>query len=394
MKDKVILYLLMLFFLLCGLTTTLNDVLIPFLQDFLELNYTKVMLLHLAFYTGYLLFSPIGGKSVDALGYSYTLYLGLGLTTIGSLFIVPASYFCSFSFFLCVNFFLGAGITVLQVCGNPLTLNLGNKDTACSRLTLVQAFTSLGTSSAPFLGAMCIASAQISSPTSSLKLTYLSLACVWFSFMILLFFIRFPKQRKEKKESSFQISRSLKFTFTALLTYVGLEVCLGSFLVRFIEQEQIGNLNLAHAARLSSVYWFGFFIGRFTGSWLLRHIHENVLLISSASIGATLLSLVLLKTGTTAMIAVLSTGLCNSMMFPIIFSIGLKNVPQKEQGQAAGFLCMANIGGALLPLLQGFIADTCSLQFSFIVPFIGFGYVLYYAYRMQANPPLAAFKSL
>ena len=94
------------------------------------------------------------------------------------------------------------------------------------------------------------------------------------------------------------------------------------------------------------------------------------------------------------MIAVLSTGLCNSMMFPIIFSIGLKNVPQKEQGQAAGFLCMANIGGALLPLLQGFIADTCSLQFSFIVPFIGFGYVLYYAYRMQANPPLAAFKSL
>lgn len=389
-------------FFFWGFVTVLNDVLVPHLKAIFDLNYAKVMLVQFAFFSAYFIFSIPSAKIVDAIGYKKTMVTGLMTMGLGALLFIPAASAASFPLFLIALMTLAAGITALQVAANPYVAVLGPPETASSRLNLTQAFNSLGTTIGPYLGGLLILNANFKGTTetrsmsadvlqayrvqeaSSVKIPYLviGLALILFGVVIAMFKLPAIPGAVRHDGTSVKVSlwkyRQLVFGAIGIFVYVGAEVSIGSFLINYFGQREIGNLPELLAAKYVTYYWGGAMVGRFIGSAILQKVKTGTVLAFAAIAACLLVCISMLTTGSVAMWSIILVGLFNSIMFPSIFTLGIAELGPLT-GDGSGMLVMAIVGGAILPVLQGALADRIGIHHAFIIPAICYLYILYYA---------------
>ena len=391
-------------FFFWGFVTVLNDILVPHLKSIFDLNYTKVMLIQFAFFSAYFIFSIPSAKVIDAIGYKKTMVAGLVTMGIGAFLFIPAASAPSFALFLCALMVLAAGITALQVAANAYVTVLGPPETASSRLNLTQAFNSLGTTIGPYIGGLFILNANASSSAamqqmsadalqaykiqeaSSVKLPYTVIGIALILFAVVIGMFKLPPMPEARKEGHQKSNASIwKYTHLVLgmvgiFVYVGAEVSIGSFLINYLTQPNIGNMSELMAAKYVTYYWGGAMVGRFIGSALLQKIKTGTLLGICGLTAATLVCITMLTTGTVAMWSVILVGLFNSIMFPSIFTLGIARLGPLT-GDGSGLMIMAIVGGAILPVVQGAIADRIGIHHAFILPVLCYLYIAYYAFR-------------
>src|ERR1700746_3837253 len=333
-------------FFMWGFLTCLNDILVPHLKPIFDLNYTKVMLIQFAFFGAYFLFSIPSSKIVDSIGYQRSMVVGLLTMGVGAFLFVPAASVPSYPLFLGALIVLAAGITCLQVAANPYVTVLGKPETASSRLNLTQAFNSLGTFLAPFFGGLFILTAarnidevRALAPdalqayrlheAATVKLPYVGLGIALVLLAVAIGSFKLPKiphaqhQLGEKVHDSIWKHPNLIFGAVGIFVYVGAEVSIGSFLVNYFSQPEIGGLTEKVAASFVAFYWGGAMVGRFIGSALLQKVKTGGLLAICAVCAAGLVAVSMLTTGHLAMYSIILVGFFNSIMFPSIFTLGI-----------------------------------------------------------------------
>ncbi|HEY4962147.1 MAG TPA: sugar MFS transporter [Terriglobales bacterium] len=391
-------------FFMWGFLTCLNDILIPHLKAIFDLNYAQVMLVQLAFFGAYAVFSIPAGFITERVGYKPMMVAGLLTMAAGALLFVPAAMVPSFPLFLAALIILAGGITVLQVAANPYVALLGPARTASSRLTLTQAFNSLGTAIAPWFGGILIlataprAAEEIAKmlpaelqtyrieQASSVKLPYIGIAVALVVLAVVIARFKLPHIPEAEgghavvKDDSIWKHPNLVMGAIGIFTYVGAEVAIGSFLVNYLHEPNIGNLSLETAAKVLSVYWLGAMVGRFIGSYVLRHLPPRRVLAANAFIAAALICISMATNGYTAMVSILAIGFFNSIMFPTIFTLGIEGLGPLT-GEGSGMLNTAIVGGAIIPLVQGYIADRMGIHHAFFLPAICYLYIVFFAIK-------------
>jgi len=399
--------LLTVLFFMWGGITALNDILIPHLKAVFKLSYTEAMLIQFSFFTSYFVVSLPAGSLIKKLGYKIGIVIGLSIAAVGALLFYPAAQYFSYPLFLTALFVLAGGITILQVAANPYVAILGKPETSSSRLNLTQAFNSLGTIIAPLVGSYLILQDAITTTAEhahSVQMPYLVLAAALFILAFVIGISRLPKIETTDKQQAIEqsaIKRAkpawkyphLVLGAVAIFFYVGAEVSIGSLLVNYLGLDFIAGLTAKAAAMYVVYYWAGAMIGRFIGSGVLQVVKSNRVLIFN-SLGAFFLvglTIVATKTffapvvsglgisgGTIAMWAIVSVGLFNSIMFPTIFTLSIQGLG-KSTSQGSGILVMAIVGGAIIPLLVGILADGVGVQHAFALTLVSYGYIFYYA---------------
>jgi MFS transporter, FHS family, L-fucose permease len=389
-------------FFMWGFLTCLNDILVPHLKPIFDLNYTRVMLIQFAFFGAYFLFSIPSAWIIDWIGYQRSMVAGLLTMGVGAFLFVPAASVPSYPLFLFALIVLAAGITCLQVAANPYVTVLGKPETASSRLNLTQAFNSLGTFLAPFFGSLFILSAAPKSiediralapdalqayrlhEAATVKTPYVGLGIALVVLAMAIGSFKLPKiehaQHKvgEKVNDSIWRHPNLIFGAISIFVYVGAEVSIGSFLVNYFSQPDIGAMTEKAAASFVAFYWGGAMVGRFIGSGLLQKMTTGRLLAICSVCAAALVAISMLSTGHTAMYSIILVGFFNSIMFPSIFTLGVAELGPLT-GDGSGVMIMAIVGGALIPVAQGAIADRIGIHHAFFLPVICYLYILFFA---------------
>jgi FHS family L-fucose permease-like MFS transporter len=386
-------------FFMWGLLTSLNDILVPHLKSIFDLSYTRAMLVQFAFFSAYFLFSLPWSKAVNIVGYQRSMVAGLLTMTVGALLFIPAASAASYPLFLTALVFLACGITGLQVAANPYVVALGKPQTASSRLDLTQAFNSLGTTIGPKIGGLLILSSaplaleqlrQLApqalqayrvQTAASVKMPYAVIGAALLLLAVLIGAAKLPNiattHTEQNSDDTIWKHPNLTLAAIGLFAYVGAEVSIGSFLVNYFGLPEIQGLSAKTAAGFVSFYWGGAMIGRFLGAGILRRVKAGYALAFCAIAAATLVTVSMLVDGYAAMWTVLAVGLFNSIMFPTIFSLGMAELGTLT-GSGSGLLNMAIVGGAIVPLLVGALADRVGLHHAFIIPVICYLYILYY----------------
>jgi MFS transporter, FHS family, L-fucose permease len=389
-------------FFMWGFLTCLNDILVPHLKSIFDLSYARIMLIQFAFFGAYFIFSIPSAKIIDWIGYQRSMVVGLLTMGLGAFLFVPAASAPSYPLFLGALIVLAAGITCLQVAANPYVTVLGKPETASSRLNLTQAFNSLGTFLAPFFGGLLILSAAPKTMTeiramapdvlqayrlheaATVKTPYVGLGIALVLLAVAIGSFKLPTiehaQHKvgEKVNDSIWHHPNLIFGAIAIFVYVGGEVSIGSFLVNYFGQPEIGGLTEKVAASFVAFYWGGAMVGRFIGSALLQKMSTRGLLGICAVCAAGLVAISMLTTGHTAMYSIILVGFFNSIMFPSIFTLGVAELGPLT-GDGSGVMIMAIVGGAIIPVAQGWIADHIGIHHAFFLPVICYLYILFFA---------------
>jgi len=370
-------------FFMWGSLTSLNDVLIPYVQIVFHVRIDASMLVQAAFFSAYFVFSIPSAKIIDWLGYKKAIIVGLLTMVIACLGFYPAAKIPSFPFFLAALIVLATGITILQVAANPYVAVLGSSKTASSRLVLTQAFNSLGTTVFPWVGARVIlgtTTSAIAQSASQQANAIIRLYVYFFAVALFLLAIGFAMSKLPKIESaehrigekvndSLWKHPNLVFGAIGIFMYVGGEVAIGSSIANYLALPNIGGFKsdivdpamryreaLGDAAKFISVYWLGAMIGRFIGSAILQKVKASKLLALCAIMAALLVSVSVLTNGHVAMYSILAVGLFNSIMFPCIFTLGIAELGPLT-GDGSGILNMAIVGGAIIPYLVGRVGD-------------------------------------
>jgi FHS family L-fucose permease-like MFS transporter len=374
-----------------GFITCLNDILIPHLKGVFSLTYSQAMLIQFCFFGAYFLVSLPAGVIVKKLGYQKGIVGGLVIAAIGCLCFYPAAAMHSYSIFLMALFVLASGITLLQVSANPYVSMLGEAKTASSRLNMTQAFNALGTTVAPFFGAFLILNqaAESLSPQASaesVQMPYIFLAAMLLTLAAIFIWLKLPDLSSveaeqqinitDKEGSAWQYSH-LVLGAIGIFVYVGAEVSIGSFLVSFFADPTIAGLEESQAAKYIAYYWGGAMVGRFIGAAVMQKVSAGNVLFFNANVAVILIVLAVFSSGTLAMVSILFVGLCNSIMFPTIFSLAIQGLG-KHTSQGSGILCLAIVGGAIIPLFQGMLADNIGVQLSFLLPIVCYLFIAYY----------------
>lgn len=402
--NTVPLIIVTILFFMWGLLTSLNDVLIPHLKAVYTLTYVQAMLVQFCFFGAYFIVSLPAGMLIKKIGYQKGAVAGLTIAAGGCALFYPAAT-TGYTLFLIAFFVLAGGITILQVAANPYVTVLGDAQTASSRLTLTQAFNSLGTTVAPALGGMLILSGVVlnasdlallpaaeqaayhAKEAASVQGPYLVLAFALLALAVLFAFARLPKIVDAEQPggetagwSAVLKHRHLVLGAIAIFLYVGGEVSIGSFLINFLGESHVAGLAPADAAPFVSYYWGGAMVGRFIGFAVMRKVSPGKALAFNSAAVILLVLLAIFGSGHVAMWAILAVGLFNSIMFPTIFSMALNKLGPLT-GQGSGVLCMAIVGGALVPFAQGLLADTVSVQMSFLIPAACYTFILYFGLK-------------
>ena len=379
-----------LFFML-GFITCLNDILIPHLKAIFNLNYTQAMLVQFCFFTAYAVMSVPMSKLVEKMGYKAGIIGGFLIAALGCVLFYPAAASASYPIFLGALFILASGIVLLQVAGNPYVTLLAPKGKESVMLTLIQAFNSLATTVAPPIGAALIfvdAAASQAERISSVQMPYLGLAGFMILLSVLIGLIKLPDARQiaaeqtesnhDGKTSVWQYKHMVLGTI-GIFCYVGAEVAIGSLMVNALEHT--AGLSHDKAAGYLSIYWGGAMVGRFIGAGLMNKIAPNKYLAFNASMAVGLLMLAIAAGGgAVTQWSLLLIGFFNSIMFPTIFSLGTKGLG-KFTGAASGIISTAIVGGALVPVLQGFVIDHVGLMISYVIPAVCYVYIVFFATR-------------
>ncbi|HKJ45610.1 MAG TPA: sugar MFS transporter [Balneolales bacterium] len=409
-SNKLALSIITFIFFMWGFLTVMNDILIPHLKSMFHLSYAGTMLIQFMFFLAYFIMSMPSGKIVSLFGYKNTIIIGLIVSGIGGLLFYPAAALPSYPLFLAAFFILATGITILQVAANPYVSLLGPSKTASSRLNLAQAFNSLGTMIAGPIGGMLILStavvtaAKFASYSQVQKLAYqtqqahtvqwpyIGFAIILFICAGIVYLFHLPEvvseedlEEIQKKKDQYTYREALKhkhlvFGVVAIFMYVGAEVTIGSFMVNFISLPNIGHITQSTAAKYLGFYWGGAMVGRFIGSAILQKVNARKLLGIFAAIAGILVLITMLTTGQIAMWAILSVGLFNSIQFPNIFTLGIEGMGRLTD-KASSLLIMAIVGGALIPVIQGVIADNIGVHHAYILPLICYAYIVFYGFK-------------
>ena len=383
------LFVFALFFIFGGITS-LNDVLIPKLKQIFSLNYREVMMVQTAFFAAYLI-SILGAAIVKRVGYMRAAVIGLLIMMAGCLLFIPASLSAIYAMFLLASFVLASGITVIQVVTNPLISILGTPDTAHSRLTFAQAFNSLGTTIFPYVGSILILGSLAKTDPATLSgaaldafrrtetgmviRTYLGLAV---ALAILAALVWWRRKRLIETVSEhgdifrmFNLLKRVRFAFGTLciFLYVGAEVSIGSVIVNYLMQATTLGLPAEEAGKHVPFYWGGALVGRFIGAFVLKYVSPGKVLAFNAATVVLLLLISANSAGALSGWSLLAIGLFNSIMFPTIFALASEGLgPRTADG--SGVLCVAIVGGALVPVITGAAADAIGLKTALIVPAI------------------------
>ncbi|HXS07983.1 MAG TPA: sugar MFS transporter [Rhizomicrobium sp.] len=393
------LFVFALFFIFGGITS-LDDILIPKLKQLFTLSYAEVMMVQFAFFAAYLVISIPAAAIVKRVGYMRSAVIGLLTMMTGCLLFIPASLSAAFAMFLLALFVLATGITVIQVVTNPLISILGKPETAHSRLTFAQAFNSLGTTIFPLVGSILILGslgktdpATLSgaaldafrrAETMTVIFTYLGLAVVLAMLAGLVWWRRTRLAETVFEQADifkmFDLLARFRFAFgtACIFLYVGAEVSIGSVIVNYLMQANTLGLGAEDAGKHVPYYWGGALVGRFVGAYVLRHISPGKVLAFSAAMVVALLLVSANSVGMVSAWSLLSIGLFNSIMFPTIFALTSEGLGART-ADGSGVLCVAIVGGAIVPIVTGAAADWVGLKMALIVPavcylgILGFG---------------------
>jgi FHS family L-fucose permease-like MFS transporter len=387
-----------LFFVFGGITS-LNDVIIPKLKDLFTLSYAQAMLVQSAFFAAYFLISLPASVMVRRTGYMRTAAIGVATMATGCLLFIPASESGMFGVFLLALFVLAAGITIVQVVANPLISLLGKPQTAHSRLTFAQAFNSLGTTIFPYVGSILILGSLATVVPGSLSgealdayrtqesqvvvRAYLGLAAALAILAVVIWLRRHRLVETPAQETnlfqSFTLLRHRRFGLGALciFVYVGAEVAIGSLLVNYLMQASTMGLEEQAAGKHVALYWGGALAGRFIGAYFLRQVSPGKLLAAVASGSILLILIAINSSGAVSGWALLAIGLCNSIMFPTIFSLACEGLGERA-AEGSGIICVAIVGGAIVPPLTGYIADLAGLRLALLLPALCYAMILVY----------------
>jgi len=401
-------FVYVLFFAFGGITS-LNDVIIPKLKGLFTLTYGEVMLVQSAFFTAYFIISLPAAELVRRIGYMRSAVVGLLTMTVGCLLFIPASSHGMFGLFLVALFVLASGITTVQVVSNPLISMLGPARTASSRLTFAQAFNSVGTTLFPYVGSILILGSLATVDPTTLSgaaldafrgvetqvvvRTYIGLAIalvlvaavVWLERKRL---VEVPAERTPILRA-FNLLTRQRFAFGTLciFLYVGGEVAIGSVIVNYLMQSSVLGIAADQAGKHLIFYWGGAMVGRFIGSGLLRLFSPGKVLACAATAVIALLTISANTTGLVSGWSLLAIGLFNSIMFPTIFTLASEGLG-KRAAEGSGIICMAIVGGAVVPLVTGNAADLWGLKQALIVP--AACYLTILAFGWFARRPLMA----
>ncbi len=426
---KAFIFIAILFSLFGGLTVFVQ-LLLPYLRDIFELNYTHTGLIAFFFFLPYLLFSIPAGFILTKIGYRRGIILGLALIALGALFFHPAADERSFSLFMIAIFILGSGITFLQVAVNPYVAILGSETTTPSRLTFSQAFNALGTTLAPIAAAVYLLKDEVKTTAEINQLNYLdrsfyfqeealaiqipflyialgAIALALIFSVTKLPYINIATEEEVNKESYFSLLKksSLLLGAIGIFLYVGAEVVIGSFAVNYfveinIEKEilespsmstllinlgKILNSNLTSAdpkaivAIFLTFYWGNAMIGRFIGAYLTKVFAPAKVLMLSSSIVILLILISINADGLLSMWSLLFIGLFNSIMFPTIFALSSEGLGEMKT-QASAILCTMIVGGGFIPLLYGFFTDYVGFRMAFFILILCYGYILFFGF--------------
>ena len=392
-------------FFMWGFITELNDVLIPHLKAVFTLNYWQAMFVQFCFFGAYFVMAVPAGRVVARLGYKLGIVCGLLVAGCGALSILPAAASGSFELFLPALFVLASGIVLLQVAANPYVALLGPLEQAPSRLNFAQAINSLGHTIGPAVGGAIIFAATALSveqlaqmPTAQRAATvqplYLGVALALIALAVGIFLFRLPAHAEATEKADPQRHtfaetlkyRHVRFGVLAIFLYVGAEVAIGSFLANYLMRPDIGAIAKADVGHYVSMYWGAAMLGRFVGAAVLLRADPRRLLALHACANIVLLATTACSSGHVAMWSVIAIGFFNSIMFPTIFTLVVMRLGPLTQ-KASSLLVMAIFGGAVIPPLQGFLADhlyalsgdeTRALQYAFVLPLLCYLYVAWY----------------
>ncbi|WP_255602433.1 sugar MFS transporter [Polymorphobacter megasporae] len=401
-NPRPILTLLASLFFMWGFITVINNTLLPHLRAVFDLNYTQTTLIESVWFIAYFFASIPSAKLIERVGYQRAMVIGLGMMAAGALVMVPAARIPSYGVTLFALFVIASGITLLQVAANPYVAVVGPPETASSRLNLVQAFNSAGATLAPLFGGYLILGRSTSGTAAAgstavltqaeriadahaVVLPYLIVAGILVVLAVVI--ARFPlpamgtatqrSGKEARRGQSLWAHRNLVFGIPAIFIYLIAEIGVANLFINFVSQPEIGNLTHEQASHYLFLLWGGMMVGRLVGSAVMRTIPAEKVL-AFASTGAFVVMIVAtFTTGHVAMWALISVGLFHSIMFPTIFTLGIRGLgPLTEEG--SGLLIMAIAGGALV-IVQGWLADTYGLQNSFLLTAACELYVLFYA---------------
>jgi FHS family L-fucose permease-like MFS transporter len=392
-------------FFMWGFCTVLNDVLVPHLKAVFEMNYVQTMLIQFTFFGSYFVLSLPSAKLIEWLGYRYSIAIGLSVMGLGCLIFLPAAQIPSYPMFLAALFVLAAGMTILQVAANPYVAMLGPERTASARLNLAQGFNSLGTLLAPLFGGILILSqtkagtlangavttlADRMSDARAVQMPYLGIALLLLALSAVMWLTRLPDVQartagKDQAKDSLWRHKALVLGAVAIFVYVGAEVSIGSFLINYIVSPHISQMTTTEASRYLSFYWGGAMVGRFLiGAVLLRFVPPPKMLADNCIAAIIMVAVSMAAHGPLAMWAILLVGLCNSIMFPTIFTLAIKGLGPLT-GKGSGVLIAAIFGGAVMPMLQGSVADSIGLTISFVIPIVCYGYIWLFARTVYSD---------
>lgn len=384
-------------FFLWGFITCLNDILIPYLKAIFQLSFSQANLINLCFFGAYFLMSIPAGKLVARLGYKKGMLLGFVVAAVGAFLFYPAAAQRAYGLFLGALFVLASGITLLQVAANPYVAILGPPESASSRLSLTQAFNSLGTTLAPLLGSALIlsrlpkldnATTAAGIDVSAVQLPYLVIGGMLLLISLVLSRINLPvishvadddTATGDHHTSAWQY-RHLILGVVGIFTYVGAEVAIGSHIVSYLALPNVMGMDATSAGNQVAFYWGAAMVGRFAGAYLLNKFSPAKLLAITA-VGAAVLVLISINTtGPLAMWSLLAVGLMNSVMYPTIFTLAVAGLGRHTE-EGSGLLCTAIVGGALVPVLFGAIADHGGLRLALLLPIVCYAYIMWYGLR-------------
>ncbi|EJL35062.1 sugar MFS transporter [Novosphingobium sp. AP12] len=387
-------------FFMWGFITVINNTLLPHLRSVFDLSYTQTTLIESVWFIAYFVASIPSAKLIERVGYQKSLVIGLLIMAAGALGMMLAASIPSYGVTLVMLFVIASGITLLQVAANPYVAVVGNPETASSRLNLVQALNSAGTMLAPLFGAYLIlgrsksgtsavgtvlTDAERLADAQSVLLPYALVAAVLVILAVIIAKFPLPAMgsagsraaKEERKGLSLWNHRNLVFGIPAIFIYLIAEIGVANLFVNFVSQPQIANLTHEQAGKYLTFLWGGMMLGRFAGSAIMQRFDAGKVL-AVFSVGAFVVMMVtVFTTGPVAMWSLILVGLFHSIMFPTIFTLGIKGLgPLTEEG--SGLLVMAIAGGSLV-IVQGWIADNYGLQTSFLLTAACELYVLFYA---------------
>jgi FHS family L-fucose permease-like MFS transporter len=351
-----------------GFITALNDILVPHFKDIFHLSNTLALLVQFCFFGAYFVMSIPSGLIVGRIGYKSSMIAALCTMAAGLFLFVPASIVISYPLFLFALFVVGSGLALLQVAINPYVSVLGAPERGAWRINLCGIFNSSATTIAPRVGAIFIfiaAGATTAQLAHSVRLPYVIIETA-------------SRETTTKADGSAWSFSHLRFGALAIFSSVGSEVAIGSILISFLGQPSMGGYTHAAAATFVSFYWGGAMIGRIIGTVALLRVKAQHALLVVAGVAGVMVLITIFGHGPVAKWAIVSCGLFNSVMWPCIFPLAVKGLG-KFTSQGSGILITMVVGGAIVPVVQGFLADKLGYQTSFAIVFCCYLYLVFFA---------------